>query len=96
MRGMAPQIHRVKAYRTQQVIRILQEGFVAGPEDGEARIGQLLVSQRVFRLAKPMDAAIKFDDEPELGTQEVCNRACNGRLAAKLQTIKSSVAEHFP
>lgn len=71
MRGMALHSRCVKAYRTQQVVRIPQEGFVAGPEDGEARIGQLPVPQRVFGLVEPMDTAVEFDHEPELGTQEI-------------------------
>ena len=71
MRGMAPHGQCAKAYRTQQVVWVTQEGFVAEPEDGEARFGQLPVPQGVFDLPELMNTAIQFDNELELGTQEV-------------------------
>ena len=61
MRGKAPHGHCVKAYRTQQIVRITQEGFVAGPEDGEARFSELPVPLCVFNLPEAMNAAVKFD-----------------------------------
>ena len=71
MRGMAPHGPCMKAYRTQQVVRITQEGFVVGSENGEARIRQFPVTQGVFDLPKSMDTTVQFDHELELGAQEV-------------------------
>jgi hypothetical protein len=71
MRGMAAEGCCVKTYRSQQVVRITQEGIVAAPEDGEACIGQLPVPQGVVDLVESMDAAVQVDHEVEPGTQEV-------------------------
>ncbi len=71
MRGMSADAHCVKSYRTQQVVRVTQECFVARPEDGEARFSQLPIAQGIFDLSNAMHSAVKFDYELELGTQEV-------------------------
>ncbi len=95
MRGLCPH-RRMLAYGVQHDRRILRKRSIPEPQDPIARDTKPFVSNGVPRFVQVMHAAIQFDDQFDLMTGEVGDRACDRRLPSELQSIQLSVPQHRP
>jgi len=84
VRGL--RLNQCGVYRSQNIVRPLESVVIPKPQHSETKRSKLFGSGCVIPGPIEMLAAIQFDDQATLNTNEIHNVADNLMLAPKLET----------
>jgi hypothetical protein len=71
MRGLDQHSCCMAPDRFEHNIRVVKKRLISESKDAKASVGEAGVSQAVAGILETMDPAVEFDDQLELGAEEI-------------------------